>query len=178
MFIAAEICQYSCCAISSFSNSTFSPCYNVQLIYRIYRLRGKFFLDTNGEPPFGRNALGEIASATSYRKASAALTLLPLQDWQVQQELQQFVQQPLPYNVTTLNAQRNDTLIDVIATVTVTTANTTSYNTVTSKTKQTDLTLAAAATKLPTGGNNSRYGIGANRVGGGEDDGSKTNLAT
>ncbi|XP_061398701.1 inactive pancreatic lipase-related protein 1, partial [Musca vetustissima] len=50
------------------------------------RLRGKFFLDTKGESPFGRsNTLG---SASAYRRASAALTLLPLQ-WELQQQTQQ-----------------------------------------------------------------------------------------
>lgn len=85
------------------------------------RLRGKFFLDTNGESPFGRSTLGAPAA---YRRTSAALTLLPLQ-WELVQTPEQQLQQKQQYNVTTQNMQRNDTLIDVVVVATTPTATTT-----------------------------------------------------
>uniref|UniRef100_A0A1A9WK45 Lipase domain-containing protein n=1 Tax=Glossina brevipalpis TaxID=37001 RepID=A0A1A9WK45_9MUSC len=68
------------------------------------RLRGKYFLDTNDEPPYGRNALGHTR-----KSSSAALTALPLK---------------YSRNVTTTTTvatgdatQVTDTLIDVIPTI-------------------------------------------------------------
>ncbi|KAM7341893.1 inactive pancreatic lipase-related protein 1 isoform 2-T2 [Cochliomyia hominivorax] len=98
------------------------------------RLRGKFFLDTNDEPPYGRNTLGAAATTTAilndnYKKNSAAYTLLPSiqkqrQEWELEdKELEaeeKEIEQQDNNNVTTENLQENDTLMlsNIAATVT------------------------------------------------------------
>ncbi|KNC33420.1 hypothetical protein FF38_09862 [Lucilia cuprina] len=83
------------------------------------RLRGKFFLDTNDEPPYGKNTFGSAAG--EFKKISAALTLLPSVQKQqhvleAQQQANSDVQAAMTNNnnVTTENLhEMNDTLIDV-----------------------------------------------------------------
>lgn len=125
------------------------------------RLRGKFFLDTNGESPFGRSTLGAPAA---YRRTPAALTLLPLQWELVQTPEQQLQQKQQQHNVTTQNMQRNDTLIDVVVVATTPTPTTKTETdtitaastpfTLTGKTRRKDSKTATTkkweASKLPT----------------------------
>lgn len=82
-------------------------------------------MDTNDEPPYGRNAFGAPTN-DDYKKPSAALTLLPsikkhvnIQELEVpgdenEEEEEQILQQT-KYKVTTENLKENDTLIDVVA---------------------------------------------------------------
>ncbi|XP_013100122.2 pancreatic lipase-related protein 2 isoform X2 [Stomoxys calcitrans] len=133
------------------------------------RLRGKFFLDTNGEPPYGRNTLG---GPSAYRKA-ASLTLLPLQ-WQLQQQQQQKQQQKQPNNnVTTQSVQQNDTLIDVVVTISA------PILTTTKAPKTTTTTTLSSAKETTKGKNVAATGIGPSEpvIGGTSGSGSKTNLA-
>ncbi|XP_065369278.1 inactive pancreatic lipase-related protein 1-like isoform X2 [Calliphora vicina] len=92
------------------------------------RLRGKFFLDTNDEPPYGRNTFGAATNGIyEFKKISAAFTLLPSIQKQVQhvQELEERkveVVHEKMNNVTIENIQENDTLIDAAVAATMTAA--------------------------------------------------------
>lgn len=83
-------------------------------------------MDTNDEPPYGRNAFGAPTN-DDYKKPSAALTLLPsiqkhvnIQELEVpgdeEDEEQEQILKETKYKVATENLKENDTLIDFVAT--------------------------------------------------------------